>query len=85
MLRPRRMRGCGVPFPLPGESNTGPDVAGLFGPKNYACALREMIKDWRLKLGIPSLPFLVVELSAYAPLNATAPFYAMGVAPTLCA
>ena len=47
-----------------GESNTGPDV-GLAGPKYYGCALGEMIKDWRLKFGIPSLPFFVVELSAY--------------------
>ena len=47
-----------------GESDTGPDH-GLAGPKYYGCALGEMIKDWRLKFGIPSLPFLVVELSAY--------------------
>ena len=45
------------------ESNTGPDV-GPAGPKHCGCALGEMIKDWRLKFGIPSLPFFVVELSA---------------------
>lgn len=48
-----------------GESNTGPDGPAFSGPKYYSCALPVMVADWRLQLGQPSLPFLLVELSAY--------------------
>eukprot|EP00040_Diaphanoeca_grandis_P034019 m.209363 g.209363 ORF g.209363 m.209363 type:complete len:313 (-) comp33036_c0_seq5:153-1091(-) len=47
-----------------GESNTAAN-APFLGPKYYGCALPAMISDWREKLHLLSLPFLVVELSAY--------------------
>ena len=47
-----------------GESNTAAD-GNFVGPKYYSCALPALISDWRGKLNLPSLPFFVVELSAY--------------------
>jgi len=35
------------------------------GGTYYSCALRAMIQDWRKKLALPSLPFLVVESPVY--------------------
>mmetsp|Transcript_36645 Transcript_36645/g.101787 ORF Transcript_36645/g.101787 Transcript_36645/m.101787 type:complete len:785 (-) Transcript_36645:136-2490(-) len=35
------------------------------GGKYYSCALRAMITDWRDKLGLASLPFLIVESPVY--------------------
>jgi sialate O-acetylesterase len=49
-----------------GESNAcGYAAAGQpCGGSFYACQLRALINDWRLKLKAPALPFLVTELGA---------------------
>ena len=55
-----------------GEANVGPDRStppnwgtGPTGPRDYACQLPAMLSDWRRVLSAPTLPVLVVELSAY--------------------
>lgn len=45
-----------------GESDTGAD-APFQGPSYYKCALGSMVADWRSVLRMPTLPFLLVELS----------------------
>ena len=47
--------------PVGGWSNG----VSFFGSAYYGCALSAMLRDWRVALRQPSLPFLVVELAAY--------------------
>ena len=45
-------------MPRQGENNRG-------DPHGYACRFPAMIADWRHKFGLPSLPFLFVQLAAF--------------------
>ena len=51
-----------------GESDVGPvggwsNGVSFFGSAYYGCALSAMLRDWRVALRQPALPFLVVELA----------------------
>ena len=46
----------------PGGWNRG---VSFYGSAYYICALPNMLKDWRIALKQPAVPFLLVELAAY--------------------
>jgi len=64
MVMPLKGLGLSAVVWFHGARNIGGPTPYM-GGKYYSCALQAMIQDWREKLVLPSLPFLVVESPVY--------------------